>query len=154
MGRVWRECLLCWRQHNYDVGSWWCWVDCRTVRWCFGTAWEEQEIKRICCIKKWNYHLGHNKVKVFLNNMYHLSETIKKGREWRKKLMNNWEVKHNGLQEELSIVEQLSVGRSDEWYCNISGFHSNATVEWCVIVVFPHWCNNENKCLLTMKTKR
>jgi hypothetical protein len=33
--------------------------------------------------------------------MYHVSETIKKGREWRKKLMNNWEVKHNGLQEEL-----------------------------------------------------
>jgi hypothetical protein len=32
--------------------------------------------------------------------------------------MNNWEVKHNGLQEELSIVEQLSVGRSVEWFLN------------------------------------
>jgi hypothetical protein len=39
-------------------------------------------------------------------------------------------------------------------YCDILGFHSNATVEWCVIVVFPHWYNNENKCLLTMRTKR
>jgi hypothetical protein len=40
------------------------------------------------------------------------------------------------------------------WYCEILGFHSTVTVEWCVIVVFPHWCNNENKCLLTIKTKR
>jgi hypothetical protein len=39
-------------------------------------------------------------------------------------------------------------------YCDILGFRSNATVEWCVIVVFPHWYNNENKCLRTMKTKR
>jgi hypothetical protein len=39
-------------------------------------------------------------------------------------------------------------------YCDMLGFRSNATVEWCVIVVFPHRCNNENKCLLTMKTKR
>jgi hypothetical protein len=36
--------------------------------------------------------------------------------------------------------------------CDISGFPGNATVEWCVIVVFPQR-NNENKCLLiTMKT--
>jgi hypothetical protein len=30
-------------------------------------------------------------------------------------------------------------------YCDILGFLGNATVEWCVIVVFPRWRNNENK---------
>jgi hypothetical protein len=28
--------------------------------------------------------------------------------------------------------------RFGETYCDISGFPGNATVEWCVIVVFPH----------------